>query len=520
MFGFIRRAFGTNNEPTETRNLPGGYDLIGGLMMLGSYGSADAGVTVTPETAMTAAAVHACVGRISRDISTLPVHVVDRDNNQRVSGHPIARLLRNPNEMMTGPVFMQSYAMNTLLYGNGYAFIERAGPDPIGLLPMQSRAVYPRRRDGVLFYQSVAAGKGLRVDEVVHTPYMPIDGIVGQSPISIAARTIGTAIALDTFAARYFKNGGAVGTVFELPPMSQDAATDTANRLRDQYAGLENAHRIVAMPQIKPHRVGHSARESQSVEARDFQLREVARVFGVPVGIIDPEKSKYAGLEAQYRDYAQATLRPWAVLLEAELSRKLLSEDDQDRYRVQFNLDGFVRASLADRADADTKLVAGGILTPNEAREHHDRPPLEGGDTLLSPLNMTPASDRAKQDQTEPKPTPDAQLRAMLEATAESVALKESNAARTAAKRQDDFAGWATGWFADHINHLRQRYPILTDDQAQHLAAEARDAFVEAHKAGELETLLEDWPKRSKATICTILIEGTSSNNEPDQSAA
>ena len=516
MLQFIRRMIGTDNPPPETRSLPGGYDLMGGLMMLGSYGSEDAGVQVTPETAMTAAAVHACVGRISRDLSTLPVHVVDRDNNQRVRGHPVARLLRNPNEMMTGPVFMQSYAMNTLLYGNGYAYIERAGPDPISLLPLQSRAVYPRRRDGVLFYQSVAAGKGLRVDEVVHTPYMPADGIVGQSPITIAARTIGTAIALDVFAAKYFKNGGAVGTVFELPPMSQDAAEDTARQLRDQYAGLENAHRVVAMPQIKPHRVGHSARESQSVEARDFQLREVARVFGVPVGIIDPEKSKYAGLESQYRDYAQATLRPWAVLLEAELSRKLLSEQDQDRYRVQFNLDGFVRASLADRADADTKLVAGGILTPNEARAHHDRPPLPGGDTLLSPLNMTPASDRSAADQ----PTPDAQLRAMIEATAESVALKEANAARTAAKRKDDFGQWAAGWFADHANHLRQRFPILTDMQAGQLAAEARDAIVAAHAAGELEELLSRWPQRSKAQISAKIEDKESPAREVPTTAA
>ncbi|MEM6798010.1 MAG: phage portal protein [Planctomycetota bacterium] len=392
------RWFNRRDESgAEVRSLPTA-DLTGGLLMLGAYGSDDAGVTVTPENAMTAAAVHACVARISRDLSTLPLHVVDRDNNQRVAGHPIARLIRNPNEMMTGPTFMQSFVTNCLLFGNGYSWIEWAGTKPVALLPLLSRATAPRRTDGVLYYQSVAAAKGLRSDEVLHVPYLPLDGILGQSPIQIAGRTIGTAIALDTFAAKYFKNGGMVGTVFELPPMAADAAQDTARRLRQQYGGLDNAHKIVAMPQIKLHKMGSNARDAQAVEARDFQLRECARVFQVPVGIIDPEKSKYAGLEAQYRDYAQATLRPWATIIEAEFSRKLFSEADQDRYAVRFNLDAVVRSSLADRAEADAKLVQAGILTPNEARAHHDRPPLEGGDQLLSPLNMTPAAGRDQEN--------------------------------------------------------------------------------------------------------------------------
>src|SRR5690606_18159180 len=83
---------------TETRAVPLLDDtyLGGGLFMLGAYGSADAGVTVTPETALQAAAVWSAVSRIARDLSTLPVHIIDRQTGGRVEDHPIAALLRSP----------------------------------------------------------------------------------------------------------------------------------------------------------------------------------------------------------------------------------------------------------------------------------------------------------------------------------------------------------------------------------------------------------------------------------------
>src|SRR5690606_32472968 len=147
---------------------------------------------------------------------------------------------------------------------------------------------------------------------------MSLDGITGTSPIAIGSRAIGTTLALDKFTATFFGQGTNVGTVVELPPMSREALAETHRILQEQYQGLANAHKLLAIPGAKVHKLGTSPRDSQAVEARQFQLAEVARLFNIPVGILDAERSKYAGLEAQYRDYAQATLRPWAVLIEAE----------------------------------------------------------------------------------------------------------------------------------------------------------------------------------------------------------
>jgi HK97 family phage portal protein len=510
-------------EPIEQRGWLTDPHNAGGLFMLDAWGSADAGVTVTPENALQAASVWACVSRIARDLSTLPLHVIDRQTDRRDTTHPVARLLRNPNQYQAGPGFMQTFMMNLLLYGQAAVYLERTrGRYPSSLYPLMSRSVQPGRINGELIYR-VSTTQTLRAEEVASVVHMSADGINGTSPIRMGGRTIGTDIALAQFAARYFKNGAAVGTVFELPPMGPDALKETHRILKQQYEGGDNAHRLVAIPQVKVHRTSNSPRDSQAVEARQFQLGEVARLFNMPIGLLDAERSKYAGLEAQYRDYAQATLRPWAVLIEAELSRKLFLESEQDRYAIRFNLDAIVRADLSARADADAKLVQAGVMTPNEARAHHELAPMDGGDTLLSPLNMTPAAERSVTTRSQPTPPADddtdpqllldcldvisaaqqaqQQVETLTRTIAEGIAAKEAKALQAAAKRHDDLNTWAAEWFEGHREHLRSRLPTLTDDSIDQLTEEARDAIIEAQGSGTTENVVADWKNARKLTI-------------------
>jgi hypothetical protein len=45
--------------------------------------------------------------------------------------------------------------------------------------------------------------------------------------------------------------------------------------------------------------------------------------------------------------------------------------------------------AFEERADAIQKAVGGPTMTVNEARALDNRPPIDGGDTLIVPLNVT-----------------------------------------------------------------------------------------------------------------------------------
>lgn len=501
------------NRNVETRTMPfTDGEILGGVYMIGNYGSV-ADVQVTPATAMTSSAVLAIVGRIARDIATLPVHVVDRDGG-RQHDHPVARRLRNPNPYMTPVGFWTSYAMNLLLWGNAYAAIERDGTGASATLPMLAKHTRPRRKDGELFYETGPFGVGLplRADQVCHTQYLALDGICGQSPITLAAKTIGVSVALQDFAARYFSQGSHLDqNAFELPPMNGEALTETRRILQEQFSGASNQHKRLALPGLKVHKLNFSMRESQASEARAFQLREVGRVFNMPIGIIDPEASTYGNLEAQYANYSQATLRPLVVAIEQEFNRKLFTEAEQDRLSIKFNLDAVVRASLADRMEADSKGVQAGILTPNEARAHHDLPPIDGGDALLSPLNMTPAAQRSE---VQPEPAGadpitsprDDRIRKLITSIALSIATKEANAATRAARKPETFNAWADEFFQTHASHIAERLPIVTQLQAEAIAQEARTAITTAHESGTLDALLTTWQQDRPTQFLTNIL--------------
>lgn len=471
---------------TETRSYA--EDMLSGLYMIGDYG--DINLPVSAETAMQAASVYACVSKIARDLSTLPVHVIDQINGGKVYDHPVARLLRTPNQYMTAASFWESYVMNLLLQGNGYAHIAHDGLDPVEMLPLMARSTAAKRTQGILYYVSMLTGQTVPMpaDDVAHTPYMAVDGITGRSPIATSPKTIGTAIALADFAARYFTQGSHLSNnAFELPPMSPEAMKETRRLLQTEYGGTANQHKMLAMPGLKVHSLTHSLRENQAIEARDFQLREVCRLFSVPVGIIDPEKSKYAGLEAQYGDYAQSCLRPVAVKIEQEFTRKLFTTSDQARFRIEFNLDAVIRATIMDRMTADSTGMNAGLLTPNEARAHHNLPPVAGGDVLRAPLNMAPVG--------QPAPTPliDERSIMLVRSIATSIATKEMNAARKAAKKPAEFRAWADAFFVEHRAHLMERLPIIDAATANAMADTARDVMIAAMTAGTLDATLDNW---------------------------
>lgn len=509
----MRRTAAT---PVESRSLTTDGFAAGGLFMLDAWGSADTGVTVTPENALQAASVWACVSRIARDLSTLPLHVIDHQTDRRVPDHPVAQLVRNPNPYQAGPSFLMSYLVNLLLYGWSGVYLDGpAGRYPAALYPLMSRSVQPGRIDGELVYR-VSHSQTLRADQVAAVAYMSMDGVTGTSPIRLGSRAIGTDIALAQFAAKFFSQGANVGTVFELPPLKDGAAIQQVfDKLKAQHEGADNAHRLIAIPGVKVHKTANSPRDSQAVEARQHQLGEVARLYNMPIGLLDAERSKYSGLEAQYRDYAQATLRPWAVLIESEWSRKLLPETDQGRYALRFNLDAIVRADLSVRAEADAKLVQAGIMTANEARAHHDLPAIDGGDRLLSPLNMAPADQRSGRADDERRSNPPAvdllldqyldlldaevetqgKVETLTRSIADGIATKEQRAIQTAAKRSDDLTAWASDWFEAHRQHIRSRLPILEDEAIDELIAEARSAIADAQAAGEVDLMVTGWKK-------------------------
>lgn len=368
-----------------------------------------AGVTVTPEVAMTSTAVAACVRVIAESIASLPVHIYERGNEsrRRVVDESIAWMVeREPNRRQSSFVFREMLMAHVLVYGNAYALIVRnAGGEVTELLPVMPQHVGVRLApSGELIYDFLIGSPDTGVvgswnqANVLHIPGLAFNGITGISPVRYAARAIGLAIAAETFGAALFANGSLPAGYLKIP---EKLTQEQLARLRESwyaaYGGLGNANRTaVLFGGAEFAKMGIPPDEAQFLETRRFQVAEIARWYRVPLHMIgDLERATFSNIEHQSTDFVVHTLRPWLTRLEQEFNRKLFPSSAEtgrpaSRY-LEFNVDGLLRGDVKTRGDYYVRGRQWGWLSANDIRRLENMEPIAGGDDYLVPLNMNAA---------------------------------------------------------------------------------------------------------------------------------
>src|SRR5574338_805192 len=173
-------------------------------------GPLQAGVTVTEDTALTYSVVWACVRVIAQTVASLPWGVYEQTAAGRrpVDGTVAWLLNSRPNPEMTAISFREALMAHVLTWGNGYAeIVYDLAKRPAGLWLLPPDRVFPERNEstGELQYRVInpdGSPEILPPDRVLHIHGMGFDGVMGYSPVRMAARSIGVGIAQETFADR------------------------------------------------------------------------------------------------------------------------------------------------------------------------------------------------------------------------------------------------------------------------------------------------------------------------------
>lgn len=382
------------------------YNLASLTSMFGGVRT-NSGQFVTPQTAMRSAAVLACMRILSEDISSLPLNLYRRTPQGPVleTNHPLSSLLGHaPNPWQTSMEMREAMVLDLLCYGQSFNEKE-IGPDGISALyPLSAgRMVFVNPLDEFipppvpLFFRYADPRVGQRIllsDDLWITRMLaPAGTIEGTSLILLAREAIGLALAAEEQGARLFEHG--VQTDLAL---STDSEIDDEGKkqLRDAFMTRHSGSRNAFMPMLlenglKANRIGLTAQESQYIEARQFQLGDIARIFRIPdvlLGISQGKASTYASAEQFFLAYVKYTLSPWCRRIEQAIHRDLLATSETADLFVKHDTDSLTRADLQTRYSAHASGIAAGFLTRNEARRMENLPALPGLDTPLQPLNM------------------------------------------------------------------------------------------------------------------------------------
>lgn len=405
-----------NPSPVPARTGKGAY-LMGSPYDIGAMASLFGGVRsgsgqfVTPQTALRAAAVLACIRILTEDLSALPLNLFRRTPQGAVpaTDHPLFRLIHDaPNSLQTSMELRESMILDVLCFGQ--SFVEKElGKDGIeALYPLSAgRMVFANPLDAFipppvpLFFRYADPRIGQRIlisDDLWITRMLAPGGTIeGQSLILLAREAIGLALAAEEQGARLFSHGVQSDLVIQSDDdteLDQDAKKQLREAFMQRHAGSGNAWMPLLLEGgLKAQRIGLTAQESQYIEARAYQLQDIARIFRIPevlLGISQGKSSTYASAEQFFLAYTKYTLGPWCQRIEQSIHRDLLAPSEAQTYFVKHDLDSLTRADLQTRYAAHAAGINAGFLTRNEARQMEHLPTLPGLDTPLSPLNMAP----------------------------------------------------------------------------------------------------------------------------------
>jgi HK97 family phage portal protein len=131
----------------------------------------------------------------------------------------------------------------------------------------------------------------------------------------------------------------------------------------------------------------------QLMEGRKYSGEEICRWFGVPPILAyhsDGTTTWGSGIEQIIEAWHKLDLRPELVAIEQSFAQQVMTVDQRATMKVEFELDALLRGSTEQRVNTLVKQIAGGLITPNEARQLQNNPPVDGADVLLGPVNTAP----------------------------------------------------------------------------------------------------------------------------------
>lgn len=369
------------------------------------------GMTVTPVTAMRVAAVYACVQKIAGAIATLPLHIYKTDGDikaRQPRDELWYKLNEQPSSQYTAASHWEGVSMSQLLRGDAYTWIKRGGLNNSirELIPLPWGCVQPiRQKDGSIRYYISEPDTGkntwLEPFEILHFPGFGFDGLRSMSVISHAARAaVGNALAMDEYSGKFFSNGAHPSIVLTAPnKMSQDQINLLQAAFANKYAGIENAHRLplVLTEGLQAKEISLSAEDAQLLEARKFQVIDIARAFGVPphmIGETSASTSWGSGIESMSRGFVTYTLQPHLVRIEQELNRKLFPTGP-GRHFIQFDRDALIEGDSAAQAAYNRAALGGpgtgmGWMSVDEIRKGKGLAPIGGAAAEIFDPRTTP----------------------------------------------------------------------------------------------------------------------------------
>lgn len=379
----------------------------------GPGSTSHAGERVTAESSLTYSPIWQGVHLISGDVAKLPIHVFRRGEGSAREvdyDHPADRLIsptENANEEINTYTFWRRFMVSALLWGGGYAWIDRRGNgDPIGLYNLLPDRTMPlRAKDGSLWfvteYYSEDGAKSeieaFPAHDILYVEGISLDSTNPCEMVAKARQDIGLALAARKFTSRFFAQGAQHGGILQAPPgASQEAVNKMENALHLKYSGGSNSDHafktLILRDGFRWFSTSVDPDKAQLIELDEAQVRHAARWLNLAPEFLGVASSvSYNSLESRKQGYLDSTLSHWLAAIKAACNQRLRRPGERQArtHFIDYNINALLWADAKTRSEIAEKGILSGRFSVDETRAWENmNPRTDGrGHHYLQPLN-------------------------------------------------------------------------------------------------------------------------------------
>jgi len=357
----------------------------------------NAGVIVDETSTLSVPGIWRSVTLISDAIGGLPFHAYRGE--EYVDPQP--NILIKPVPTETRIETISAMVASLIIHGNYVAILGEPGLNgyPDSFHPVPTHRVQIRKENGELTYR--IGERDYTPDEVLHIKGFSMPGeMVGYGILSAQRQAIGGAVAVNTYAQRYFDGGAQpTGIIYSAnPDLSQEEAELLKAQWLRQYGGTKRTPAVLN-ESTKFQQLSDNAKDAQLLETRQFSLTEIANMIGLPAYYLNaPNSSRtYSNVSEENLQLVRWSLMPWIQRIEQRLTEYLP--------RGQFarmNVDALLRPDTKSRYEAHKVALDAGFLTIDEVRELENREPFgETESPLPVPAEIVSTPEQEKDTEEE-----------------------------------------------------------------------------------------------------------------------
>ncbi|MCQ9244283.1 phage portal protein [Vibrio alginolyticus] len=371
--------------------------------------------SINEDTALQLAVVYRCIDLTAKAIGTMPINVYETKQGIKSQvKNDLWDLIQNkPNPHMTGQEFRETMVLNLMLHGNFYARIARNSlGEPVALWVMPSQHTSPQLTKGTITYLETFEADGSyeervhKFEDVLHIKGMG-NGLTGLSPLAYHKASLGTATAHEQFTADFYRSGGKPGGVLYKDGIINQRERQTLEEnvipKMSAYGDVGNHGILVLEGGYKYQQIQLTPSDLNTLATRKFQSEELARVFGVPLALLNLGENSQARtdkIEDVYRSWVKTDLKSLMTKIINGIQFDIMTREERKKYTVEFETGAMYDFPTLSKSVNES--VQNGVLTQNEAREKLNMPRKDDpeADKLRQQMQMV-ASDGSTSNQSE-----------------------------------------------------------------------------------------------------------------------